>query len=70
MVGTAQLLAETTALKPAAECWTNSLGMVFRSVPGVEVRFCIWETRVQDFTAFVKATGYEPENAIRRRPGV
>jgi DNA-directed RNA polymerase subunit RPC12/RpoP len=38
--------------------WTNSLGMVFVPVPGTEVKFCIWETRVQDFEAFVRATGY------------
>jgi formylglycine-generating enzyme required for sulfatase activity len=37
--------------------WTNSLGMVFVPVPGTEARFSIWETRVQDFEAFVKATG-------------
>ena len=39
--------------------WTNSLGMVFVPVPGTEVLFCLWETRVQDFEAFVKATGYD-----------
>jgi formylglycine-generating enzyme required for sulfatase activity len=32
--------------------WTNSLGMVFVSVPGTRVSFSIWETRVQDFAAF------------------
>jgi len=32
--------------------WTNSLGMVFVSVPGTKVSFSIWETRVKDFTAF------------------
>jgi formylglycine-generating enzyme required for sulfatase activity len=30
----------------------------FVSVPGTKVLFCIWETRVQDFEAFVKATGH------------
>lgn len=39
--------------------WTNSLGQVFVPVPGTSVLFCIWDTRVQDFTAFVNDTGYD-----------
>jgi len=40
--------------------WTNSLGMKF--VPLGEIRFSVWETRVQDYEAFCRATGrhYEP----------
>jgi formylglycine-generating enzyme required for sulfatase activity len=38
---------------------TNSLGMVFASVKGTEALFCIWETRVKDFEAFIKATGHD-----------
>ncbi len=37
--------------------WTNSLGMVFVPVPGTKVHFSIWDTRVQDYQAFVSATG-------------
>jgi formylglycine-generating enzyme required for sulfatase activity len=44
--------------------WTNSLGMVFVPVPGTSVQFCIWETRVQDFTAFVDATSYDATQAV------
>jgi formylglycine-generating enzyme required for sulfatase activity len=40
------------------EPWENSLGMKFVPVPGTNVLFCIWETRVQDFEAFVQATNY------------
>jgi len=42
---------------PAAERWTNSLGMAFVPVPGCSVLFCIWKTRVQDYQALVDATG-------------
>jgi eukaryotic-like serine/threonine-protein kinase len=40
--------------------FTNSLGMKF--VPMGEIRISIWETRVQDYGAFISATGrrYEP----------
>jgi formylglycine-generating enzyme required for sulfatase activity len=36
--------------------WTNSLGMIFAPVSGTEVRFSIWETRVQDYQHFVSST--------------
>jgi len=40
--------------------WTNSLGMVFASVPRKNtIKMSIWETRVMDFRAFVEATGYD-----------
>ena len=35
--------------------YTNSLGMVFVDVPGTSVKFCIWDTRVQDYRAYVEA---------------
>jgi len=41
------------------EVWQNSLGMKFVSVPGTQVMFSIWETRVQDFEAFAQETGFD-----------
>jgi len=40
--------------------WTNTLGMAFLPVPGTEVQFSIWDTRVQDFAAFVQASEARP----------
>lgn len=39
--------------------FTNSLGMQFVPVTGTPALFSVWETRVQDFAAFVKDTGYQ-----------
>ena len=42
---------------PPTQPWTNSLGMKFAPVAGTSVLFSIWDTRVQDYQAFVSATG-------------
>jgi len=39
--------------------WQNSLGMRFVPVPGTQVLFCVWDTRVQDFQAFVNEASYD-----------
>jgi beta-lactamase regulating signal transducer with metallopeptidase domain len=49
---------------PLVQRWTNSLGMVFAPVEGIAVRFSIWETRVKDFEAFIKATGRDMGNKM------
>jgi heme-degrading monooxygenase HmoA len=73
----AKAAGETTAsrgsppdLRPGQR-WTNSLGMVFVTVPGTKVLFSIWETRVQDFDAFVNASGYQTGRTMygHRRDG-
>jgi formylglycine-generating enzyme required for sulfatase activity len=40
--------------KPAKQ-FTNTLGMKFVPVKGTDVQFCIWETRVKDYTAYAAA---------------
>ncbi|MBL68693.1 MAG: hypothetical protein CMO74_09655 [Verrucomicrobiales bacterium] len=35
--------------------FTNTLGMMFKPVPGTDVQFCIWETRVKDYAAYATA---------------
>ena len=37
------------------KAFTNTLGMKFVSVPGTDVQFCIWETRVKDYAAYAAA---------------
>ncbi|MEI7947928.1 MAG: SUMF1/EgtB/PvdO family nonheme iron enzyme [bacterium] len=39
--------------------WENSLGMKFVPVKGTGALFCLWHTRVQDFSVFVKETGHD-----------
>jgi serine/threonine protein kinase len=41
------------------EPWTDTLGQIFTPVNGTRVLFCIWETRVKDFEAFVNASHYD-----------
>ncbi len=37
---------------PANTLWTNSLGMMFVEIPGIEARFSIYETRNRDYRSF------------------
>jgi heme-degrading monooxygenase HmoA len=47
------------AKRNTADSLVNSLGMKFARVPGTTVVFSIWDTRVQDFQAFVNDTHYD-----------
>ena len=49
----------SAARKPAVQYtpFVNSLGMQFAPVPGTNVLFCIWDTRIKDYRAFVQETG-------------
>ena len=51
--------------------YKNSLEMRFAPVPivggpsgGTHVLFGIWDTRVQDYDAFLKATGLDPKDVL------
>ncbi len=49
--------APPVAAAENTKTFTNSLGMTFRAVPGTNVLFCLWPTRVKDYQVFVSAKG-------------
>ena len=67
---------KAAAIKKAADeaqakAFVNTLGMKFVPVPGTEVQFCIWETRVKDYKAYAEAnTGVDNnwKRPIRNSP--
>jgi hypothetical protein len=46
----------TDRLAAIVPTFVNSLGMKFVAVPGTDVQFCIWETRVKDYRAYANAS--------------
>jgi hypothetical protein len=53
----AELAPSTVPTGSGAQLIENGLGMKLVAVPGTKTLFSIWETRVQDYAAFVQATG-------------
>jgi hypothetical protein len=67
---TAERLERATKEHP----WVNSLGMKFVPVAGTQVFFSVWDTRVQDFEAFVSDTNHDATGGMwslkdEREPG-
>jgi hypothetical protein len=58
-----QMVPSTPASPAATKGFTNTLGMAFVPVPGTQVQFCVHETRVADFAAFVaESNSYDYSN--------
>ena len=53
------LLAGTQSIAIPQASHEKHLGMKFVRVPGTDVLFSVWDTRVKDFAAFVEATNYD-----------
>ena len=54
-------MARTESAQASIAPWENSLGMKFARVPGTRTLFSIWDTRVADFRAYTKDSGYQQQ---------
>ncbi|MBI4625500.1 MAG: SUMF1/EgtB/PvdO family nonheme iron enzyme [Verrucomicrobia bacterium] len=50
-----EVALEKQTFPVAGQPWENTLGMKFVAVPGVNVLFGVWDTRVQDYEKFASA---------------
>lgn len=67
--GPADTNAAAGGTPAAGRPWRNSLSMEFVPIPGTNLLFCKWETRVQDYSAFVQITGRKwPKPKIEQGP--
>jgi len=62
--------AKVESEKKAAEksLFENSLGMKFVPIPGTDVLFSIWDTRVKDYAVYVQESGYAGDTQWKK-PG-
>ena len=60
--GEPEKVVEKPSSAEVTMAFTNTLGMKFVSVPGTDVQFCIWETRVKDYAAYATANAGVDEN--------
>ncbi|HEX7652350.1 MAG TPA: SUMF1/EgtB/PvdO family nonheme iron enzyme [Verrucomicrobiae bacterium] len=49
--------------------FTNTLGQIFVRVPGTEAGFCLWKTRVQDFSGYLRENGMATNLRTLYAPG-
>lgn len=63
-VASSALTSLSDSKKSKSSPYENSLGMKFAPVPGTDVLFSAWDTRVKDFQAYTEAAGYRQQGGI------
>ncbi len=63
-------LASVSATETKDSPFVNTLGQEFVPVPGMQVLFCRWETRVKDYAEFAKANKVDTSWTQQEKDGV